>query len=592
MDFLTKFIPFYNFPNDWLNSIIITTTLFVFLYYLNKYVKRINNEFNKISAINLDPNILISLEKNYKEEVNNYKKNLISIDNKTKSTQSFNKYFNLGVVLAKLEINVQLLQSIPSKLVGLGILGTFVGLTYGISGFNTNSQETIKNSISTLLNGMGTAFVTSIYGMVLSLLFSYIEKKTVDKLKKEIFSICDKIDDEYLITKEDEIELETKKIETTLNKYFCIRDSKGEIIKPGKILYELYFNTSQQTEALKSFSTDLAEKIEAGFETILSKQFETSIAPLIENIYNELINLRNSIKNPTDEMTTNVVKDLENALRQMIMEFNGNLVSNAKNEFENIIISLDSIVNVINDIPNYVKKTIDDMSNTINILSLSLNKNISDIQATQKLLIEKQINNIETTDLVLEDIKSTLNEMRKSAESLESANDSLTNTLDSLKNINKFMHETTLKNEENVNKVIEMGKDLQHFINTFMERNEQLLNQIIEINESSLVKMQSTIKGIIDELVIVSKSILVTTSNTSKEYQTIKEGLISIFEQIDKGITDYQIIIHSSLKENLNTYSESVKNSVESLKDIVNGLYDLLSELNETVGKFGNKVMR
>ena len=66
----------------------------------------------------------------------------------------------------------------------LGIFGTFVGIFFGLLGFNTDD---ISGSIPPLLNGLKTAFFTSIVGMVLSILLDIIQamnkKPNVDDLK-------------------------------------------------------------------------------------------------------------------------------------------------------------------------------------------------------------------------------------------------------------------------------------------------------------------------------------------------------------------------------------------------------------------------
>ncbi|MDO4493526.1 MAG: MotA/TolQ/ExbB proton channel family protein, partial [Clostridia bacterium] len=67
-------------------------------------------------------------------------------------------------------------ENLPSVLTGLGILGTFVGLILGIVTFDQSSSEAIVGSIDKLLGGMSTAFVTSIAGVTLSLLFSSVYK--------------------------------------------------------------------------------------------------------------------------------------------------------------------------------------------------------------------------------------------------------------------------------------------------------------------------------------------------------------------------------------------------------------------------------
>lgn len=45
-----------------------------------------------------------------------------------------------------------------STLVGLGLLGTFLGLTLGISDFDSSNTNRINESIQGLLDGMDTAF--------------------------------------------------------------------------------------------------------------------------------------------------------------------------------------------------------------------------------------------------------------------------------------------------------------------------------------------------------------------------------------------------------------------------------------------------
>src|SRR5690625_5076949 len=94
-------------------------------------------------------------------------------------------YFNKKLLLQS-KLGFRGIQAIPSTLVGLGILGTFFGLTYGISDFNTTNVDEVKKGIEVLLSGMGTAFVTSIYGMSTSLIFTIIEQWRMDSLQNSI----------------------------------------------------------------------------------------------------------------------------------------------------------------------------------------------------------------------------------------------------------------------------------------------------------------------------------------------------------------------------------------------------------------------
>lgn len=60
----------------------------------------------------------------------------------------------------------------PALMTSLGILGTFVGIVIGLLSFDVS---TIDTSISTLLEGMKTAFITSLVGMTFSIAFKLLD---------------------------------------------------------------------------------------------------------------------------------------------------------------------------------------------------------------------------------------------------------------------------------------------------------------------------------------------------------------------------------------------------------------------------------
>ena len=62
-----------------------------------------------------------------------------------------------------------IIEYMPSVLTTFGVLGTFIGITYGLLDFNTTN---ISASISVLLSGLKMAFLTSIVGMVCSIVVS------------------------------------------------------------------------------------------------------------------------------------------------------------------------------------------------------------------------------------------------------------------------------------------------------------------------------------------------------------------------------------------------------------------------------------
>lgn len=77
-------------------------------------------------------------------------------------------------------LNYYVFESIPSTFVSLGLLGTFAGIAYGLSTFDT-SPDLIKESIQKLLDGLKTAMYTTLAGVSLSIVFSKIIQWFVNK---------------------------------------------------------------------------------------------------------------------------------------------------------------------------------------------------------------------------------------------------------------------------------------------------------------------------------------------------------------------------------------------------------------------------
>lgn len=61
---------------------------------------------------------------------------------------------------------------IAGTLTGLGILGTFLGLSMGLGAFSGDDIFTISDNVGSLLSGMKVAFHTSVYGILFSLVFN------------------------------------------------------------------------------------------------------------------------------------------------------------------------------------------------------------------------------------------------------------------------------------------------------------------------------------------------------------------------------------------------------------------------------------
>ncbi len=108
--------------------------------------------------------------------------NSLTIGNKTKSTINISDYVD---EYYKTFRNDNFASVAPSFFPMLGILGTFTAIAISMPDFSIKNSEALDNEISLLLSGIGTAFYASIYGIFLSIIWNYFEKRGLSKADRD-----------------------------------------------------------------------------------------------------------------------------------------------------------------------------------------------------------------------------------------------------------------------------------------------------------------------------------------------------------------------------------------------------------------------
>ena len=104
-----------------------------------------------------------------------YLNNLFFADVRYHNASNVEDYINEETVIYG-PGRISFAEALPGLLTSLGFLGTLIGLAVGLSGFNMTDSAAVQNSIVTLIPGMRYAFMTSIFGVVGSVLFTLITR--------------------------------------------------------------------------------------------------------------------------------------------------------------------------------------------------------------------------------------------------------------------------------------------------------------------------------------------------------------------------------------------------------------------------------
>lgn len=99
--------------------------------------------------------------------------------------------------LAKEVTENRLIAAVPGFLTAVGVIGTFVGLQIGLSELQLGADtsiEVMKGGIAGVVNGAKVAFLTSVWGVALSVIFNFGEKFFEQRVRNRIRFIEDQVD--------------------------------------------------------------------------------------------------------------------------------------------------------------------------------------------------------------------------------------------------------------------------------------------------------------------------------------------------------------------------------------------------------------
>ncbi len=219
-------------------------------------------------------------------------KTAITIGNKSKSVMNVRDFLEEYFKNIR---NDNFAKVAPSTFPMLGILGTFIAIAISMPNFDVNSSKELDHQISILLSGVGTAFYASIFGIFLSLLWTFFER--------------------YGLTRIEEL---TASLEDIYSKYIW---SQKELLK---------FQYEQKTLFEDEFIKHLREIFNLDFIKDINREHLNSYEKIIDKTKLGLKEIENSLTYANDKLVNSIEKlssakdgiDALNSLKENIDEFN------------------------------------------------------------------------------------------------------------------------------------------------------------------------------------------------------------------------------------------------------------------------------
>ena len=656
-----------NIPNVSVVIIFIVFGMFVWQAYkvrlLYKLLEKATNSDDTLNA--LKETKIASIAESYAETI------CIDITERKQTNTPALEIFSEFSTCSAHKINLRLLDTAAGTLVGLGLLGTFLGLTLGIKDFDSSSTQNIQKSIQLLLSGMGTAFITSLVGMLLSMIYSLCDKYWRNRLSKHLHVLTKKLDSLYYIddrtlddlneqalaksiasTMKEVVEHEMRSVVNALNEKLTYNNESGEATTIANAIREILKENQEQSKALKSFSTDLAIELNNGFDEVLSRQMQQKILPLMENvdattkaIVEHIDQMASLVSSPATDMIQTVVDELKNSMSEMMKEFSSGLSGSATNELETLAHQLGTAAQSMADFPNnmaHISSTlqvmIEEVKNTVSEIShTSANANSTAMQQMQEQITFAT----SAISAAIAEVKDVMSGISQSSQ--EQSNQMVSKLADAAEKMGTFLSGTistlSLSVQQSVKSITDdvnnkqadlialqedttsQTKKLLETFNTGLDRLEKM-NEYITGTMNMFQQAQGQITGSTAHLQTITGDMKLATQLFNKsqtdyavkmeemqrnsqrgidavtellknsgdlsedyveKFETIRQGLGSIFQQLQSGLSEYSRTVQATTQKYLDQYSTSLTNTTDALSSTIQQQNEVVEMLVESL---------
>lgn len=111
-----------------------------------------------------------------------------------RSTSLANVFFT-EQALVETPLHTEFYKHLPGILTGIGIIGTFSGLIFGLMDFQISEDpNVVRSSLATLVQSVGSAFIISGSAIALAMLITWLEKSIVTICYRQVEGICQHVD--------------------------------------------------------------------------------------------------------------------------------------------------------------------------------------------------------------------------------------------------------------------------------------------------------------------------------------------------------------------------------------------------------------
>lgn len=458
-----------------------------------------------------------------------YRKNMITMpgeEERKRITVEAENYFTVSVLLSGLKNDFW--KNLAGIFTGLGILGTFAGLTFGVVGIDTQSMNGLQQGISQLLNGTSTAFITSIVGIFAAMIFNWFYSGLMKNVHADIDTLCNALDEVFpIITME---KLLVMQLEESQEQGATLKTLSGDL---GDIMGETLMNVQAALEQsidtnFKPLFDELLTTMKAlnnGGMSAIADSLNEGAGKEIASFAKTLTGMEQGMKEIMEQARIANEASM-NQLRQSIEELtdkmNATISSSVTANSEGAAKNQEILTQLMEDISTKMTGIVSDISKASNQSNAEFADMMKNAANQVQVMVDamQQGMTSQTTSLQEEMAKFMKQASHTSAEHMENLQQSMDKLTAKMKNT---VEEST---EANARETASNQKQIQQLLETVQAQMTDTVQAITTVSQESSQHVAHTMKeaaATVENLTLVMKQELEELTGTMQASQ----GLIT-----------------------------------------------------------------
>jgi hypothetical protein len=547
------------------NNIIISIIALIFISGLYLSLRRVSYVSGKIKSLRED------IEKNFiatrhdGEPITNNERRVISID-------PYERINEIGGY----DIN---LRHIPSMMTGVGILGTFLGVSIALYSFpeNINNSTEMLAGMKELIPAMKTAFITSLAGISCATLYLLWEKYHLVSIRSLTQKVTEEMYNEFCIESPEIYLRQQASLEPTIERMTTAAEGLQRTV------------SSMQGSTTPEM---IAELVKNGLE----KSIETYLSPPIAGI-NEKLDALNDVKQSsksmmetTTQLKTFITSDLKgvfSSLETTIQKSHDAMTMTAQ--------ALGETNTVVGSLNTRMEKFVNDMGSTLELQEKSFRNTIEEVRQSFKNTADTIASQYKEIHSDISSISGTFNDISvEFSGMIDAGNEAFSTQVKGFENMLLNQRETSatmfseirMLNEESMDRVVNTTKNtLEDAVN----KTRDTAIEMIEQAKGDIGQMGDIFQGISSEF---SSLINTGSASFSKQVAGFENMLVEQRTLSTDTLTEIRELNKESLLGIIKTTKETLEQAIGETRDSAVGLIENAQDSFEMVVNQANKKLQ